>query len=104
MSFFKKTENFTCEHCGQDITGDGYTNHCSSCLWSKHVDNNPGDRENQCGGLMRPVDLYLKGQKWIVVHRCEKCGEKKTNKVSEKDDFEEVIRIEKEINEKKIKG
>ena len=26
------------------MKGNGYTNHCPKCLWSKHVDINPGDR------------------------------------------------------------
>ena len=58
--FQRKKENFVCEHCGQEVIGNGYTNHCPSCLHSKHVDINPGDRAETCGGLMEPVDLELK--------------------------------------------
>ncbi|MBR6751902.1 MAG: RNHCP domain-containing protein, partial [Alphaproteobacteria bacterium] len=42
--FVKRVENFTCAHCGAEVFGNGYTNHCPKCLWSRHVDNNPGDR------------------------------------------------------------
>ena len=44
MSFTRKVEDFTCEHCGREVHGNGYTNHCPHCLHSKHVDVNPGDR------------------------------------------------------------
>jgi Zn finger protein HypA/HybF involved in hydrogenase expression len=48
---FKRTiEDFTCEHCGEQVTGNGFTNHCPQCLWSKHVDIDPGDRLALCGG------------------------------------------------------
>lgn len=46
MKHFTKTvEDFICAHCGTHVRGNGYTNHCPECLWSKHVDNNPGDRD-----------------------------------------------------------
>jgi len=103
MAFIKKQENFVCDHCGLEVKGDGYTNHCPKCLWSKHVDIDPGDRLEPCGGLMRPIDLYFNSQKWIIVHRCENCGFVRNDKIREVDDFDEVVRLEKEINEKKIK-
>jgi hypothetical protein len=40
--FQKTVEDFVCEHCGHPVAGNGYTNHCSQCLWSKHVDDNSG--------------------------------------------------------------
>ena len=103
MAFIKTVEDFTCEHCGEKVTGGGYTNHCPKCLWSKHVDVEPGDRQAECGGLMRPVDLYYKGGKWIISHRCESCGFVRNDKIREEDDFNQVIKLEKEINEKKVK-
>ena len=56
-SFQRRIENFVCEHCGEKVIGDGYTNHCPKCLWSKHVDVNPGDRMAHCGGMMKPEAL-----------------------------------------------
>lgn len=103
MSFIKKTEDFICEHCGQKVQGTGYTNHCPKCLWSKHVDISPGDRQSDCGGGMKPVDIYYQSGDWLVIHWCEKCGEKSKNKITPDDDFDEVVRLEKEINEKKVK-
>jgi len=55
--FQKKKEDFICEKCGFVNVGDGYTNHCQKCLWSKHVDINPGDRAEKCQGLMEPINL-----------------------------------------------
>ena len=101
--FTKKKEDFKCENCGQEVKGDGYTNHCPHCLWSKHVDVNPGDRLEECGGLMRPIDVYKQKQEWILTHRCEICGAIKRNKVDENDNFDQVIKLVKEISEKKSK-
>ena len=103
MAFIKKIENFVCENCGIEVVGNGYTNHCPKCLWSKHVDVDPGDRQQPCGGLMRPVDLYFKKGEWIITHRCELCGFTRNDHLREEDDFNEAVRLEKEINDKKIK-
>ena len=53
--FTKTVEDFNCAHCGAVVHGNGYTNHCPHCLYSRHVDNNPGDRLATCGGMMRPI-------------------------------------------------
>lgn len=99
MKTFQRTkEDFICEHCGAEVKGDGYTNHCPHCLYSKHVDINPGDREEDCGGLMEPVDLELKDGKYIIVHRCQRCGFVRRNKVDEGDDFNAVI----DLSRKKV--
>lgn len=75
------------------MRGDGFTNHCPKCLYSKHVDVFPGDRAEQCGGLMKPVASGESGGEWFVVHRCQKCNKEKTNKVSKDDDFDELVKI-----------
>ena len=86
-TFERKKENFTCEKCGFEVVGNGYTNHCPKCLWSKHVDVNPGDRAATCGGMMEPVEVALKGGEYIILHRCIKCGFEKKNKASKEDMF-----------------
>ena len=93
--FQRKKEDFICEHCGQEVKGNGYTNHCPNCLYSKHVDINPGDRAEDCGGLMTPVELEQKDGKYIIVHKCQKCGFIRRNKVCEEDNFEEVLKLAK---------
>ena len=90
MSFFRRIEDFKCEHCGAAIAGDGYTNHCSKCFWSKHVDIEPGDRAETCGGTMKPISAERKGDGWTLVHECMVCGHTKRNKMSASDNFDIV--------------
>jgi len=98
--FIKKTENFTCRHCGLRVSGTGYTNHCPKCLYSKHVDVNPGDRAQACGGMMRPVDFEIKKDQYILVHECEKCGTRKKNRLSKNDSTETLITLSKTVAKK----
>ena len=55
--FSKLDDGFTCVHCGREVKPLGYSsrNHCPFCLWSRHVDINPGDRANPCGGDLEPI-------------------------------------------------
>jgi len=91
--FQRKIEDFTCENCGAKVKGNGYTNHCPNCLWSKHVDINPGDRASVCGGLMKPVDIELKKGQHILIQHCLKCGHERKNKITEEDNTEKIIEI-----------
>jgi len=91
--FKRTTENFSCEKCSFQIEGNGYTNHCPKCLWSKHVDIHPGDRAANCGGLMKPTKIEQKSGEYIIVHECQKCEHHKRNKVQKEDDFDQVIKI-----------
>lgn len=91
MSFKRTVEDFTCEHCGTEVQGDGYTNHCPKCLWSKHVDMHPGDRAAACGGLMKPIRLEGASPDYVLIHRCERCGLERSNKVGKNDDREAVL-------------
>jgi ribosomal protein L32 len=94
-NFQRKIEDFSCENCGHFIVGNGYTNHCSMCLWSKHVDINPGDRLSECKGMMKPVSVEQKDGDYIILHVCQKCGSKKPNKVSKNDDFDAILSVAK---------
>ncbi len=91
--FQRKTEDFVCENCGTEVTGNGYTNHCPKCLYSKHVDINPGDRLNECGGLMQPISIQAKSGEYTITHKCLVCGFEKNNKTSPEDNFEEILKI-----------
>ncbi len=76
--FSKNDSGFVCAHCGRQVEPLGYSsrNHCPFCLWSVHVDENPGDRLNECGGLMEPIRVEPDARRgYIIVHRCTKCGE-----------------------------
>lgn len=91
--FQRTIEDFTCEKCSEEVKGSGYTNHCPVCLWSKHVDINPGDREAQCGGLMEPISIETEKDEYVITHHCEKCGHTKRNKSVPGDNFAEILRI-----------
>ncbi len=93
--FTKKVENFICENCGKSVMGNGYTNHCPFCLYSKHVDINPGDRSCNCGGLMKPIEIQQKNGEFVILHKCTKCGFERKNKVQENDDINKIIEISK---------
>ena len=91
--FTKRVENFTCAHCGADVLGNGYTNHCPKCLWSRHVDNTPGDRQSTCGGMMRPIYVAPDKNGYTITHKCEKCGKVIKQHASPDDDIDTIIAI-----------
>lgn len=91
--FQRRIEDFACEHCGKVVLGDGYTNHCPHCLWSKHVDVNPGDRAEKCEGLMAPVRLEGGFDNCVIIHRCGKCGMERRNKVAASDSREALAAV-----------
>ena len=101
--FSRKTEDFVCQNCGTEVQGNGYTNHCPKCLYSKHVDINPGDRAADCGGLMEPIDLELKEGQYIIIQRCRECGFIRKNKVVDSDDFSAVLKLSRSKSER-LKG
>ena len=85
--FSKNDESFVCLHCGKEVPPLGYTsrNHCPHCLWSIHIDVNPGDRANECLGALRPIRTEPDPKKgFVVIHRCEKCGEIRRNRAAMK--------------------
>lgn len=84
----RKTENcgFICTHCGREVlplTNGSYRNHCPFCLYSRHVDLVPGDRQNPCDGLMQPIAINRSKKGLQVLHRCLKCETVKPNKIAE---------------------
>lgn len=91
--FQKRVENFTCEKCAAYVEGSGYTNHCPVCLWSKHVDINPGDRAQSCGGAMKPVALEGSSPRYVLLHRCERCGVERRNTLAGNDDMQAALCI-----------
>ena len=94
--FTRRTEDFTCAHCGAAVVGDGYTNHCPKCLWSLHVDINPGDRAADCDALMCPVGIDQRAGEWRVVHECVACGHRKANRLDPADDQDIVRKLASE--------
>ncbi len=95
-NFTEIDEEFICENCGAKVTKLGYScrNHCPHCLYSKHVDIKPGDREEKCHGLLEPIDVEINPKKgYVIVFRCIKCGAIRKNKVAEDDDMELIYKI-----------
>ncbi len=95
--FQRRVEDFVCEHCGREVQGDGYTNHCPQCLWSKHVDDAPGDRTALCGGMMEPIQTLKEGKRDMIVQRCILCGHTKRQTLSPKDDFGVYVSIAQKV-------
>ena len=73
-------EGFVCENCGKKVLPtihDHPRSHCPFCLYSKHVDINPGDRSCRCLGLMIPIGVKVGGKnEYTIIHECKKCGKR----------------------------
>ena len=75
--FSKNDDSFICAHCGKKVEPLGYSsrNHCPFCLSSLHVDINPGDRANPCGGILKPIRVEPDPRRgYVIIHRCQRCG------------------------------
>lgn len=91
--FARTREDFVCRQCGYEVRGTGYTNHCPRCLWSRHMDVHPGDRAQQCAGMMRPTAVETRSGNQVIVHHCERCGFTRRNKATAEDDFEAILEV-----------
>jgi len=89
------SDSFICINCGKKVflqaPGTHNRNHCPFCLYSLHVDIESGDRKSPCGGKMAPIGKYYKpdGEE-VLVHKCEKCGFVRYNRIAGDDSFELV--------------
>ncbi|MCL4404470.1 MAG: RNHCP domain-containing protein [Candidatus Marsarchaeota archaeon] len=93
-NFTRKIEDFVCVKCGAEVHGNGYTDHCTECLYSLHVDNMPGDRKCDCMGLMKPIGALEDRHGTFIIHyKCTKCGIEKDVKASPKDNRESLLKI-----------
>ena len=90
-------EEFICENCGKKVPPLEYSarDHCPFCLYSKHVDINPGDRENDCKGLMEPVGIEKYKDTYKIIYKCTKCRETHKNIAARDDDYNKIIEISK---------
>lgn len=88
-------ETFICENCNKPVEKLNYTarDHCPYCLYSKHVDMNPGDRANSCQGLLKPIDIEKFKDTYKIIYQCEKCKELHKNILANDDDMSIVIAI-----------
>ncbi len=91
-------EGFKCKQCKKMVephTGGSCRNHCPYCLYSLHVDLNvPGDRLNECEGLMVPISVENNKKKGTrILHMCRSCGFKGFNRIAPDDDWELICRL-----------
>ena len=93
--FVKRDETFICDNCGRKVEELNYTtrDHCPYCLYSKHVDVNPGDRSNTCLGLLKPIGVEKYKDTFKIIYKCDKCGEIHKNIIAKDDDMNKVIEI-----------
>lgn len=93
--FRELDESFTCENCHNKVEPLHYSSrdHCPYCLYSKHVDINPGDRQNTCQGLLKPIDIEKFKDTYKIIYQCQKCHELHKNIIAKDDNLEEIINI-----------
>jgi DNA-directed RNA polymerase subunit RPC12/RpoP len=91
--------SFPCGHCGVDVSldapGTTHRNHCPHCLWSRHLDRNtPGDRKSDCPGGMEPIAVTVRGEhRWVLIHRCTRCGRLRLNRTAGDDNILLLLRL-----------
>lgn len=96
-NFTMRDEDFICENCGNEVTKLGYTarDHCPHCLYSKHVDIMPGDRENNCKGLLEPIGIEKFKDTYKIIYKCTKCNQYHKNIMAKDDNLEKIIELSK---------
>lgn len=92
-------EDFICEECGMNVKELGYTarDHCPHCLYSKHVDINPGDRQNECKGLLEPIAIEKYNNTYKIIYRCKRCRQTHKNIMAKDDDMNLIIELSNNI-------
>jgi len=90
--FVENNEAFICIACGQEVPPhpSSSRDHCNHCLTGQHVDVNPGDRMNECRGVLEPIGLQMRSGKTQIVYRCQKCHAQVLN-VAAPDDNADLI-------------
>ena len=92
-------ESFVCAVCGKEVSPLNYSarDHCPYCLCSLHVDINPGDRANQCKGILKPIGIDKFKDTYKIVYKCDKCNELHRNVMANDDDFDKIIDVMKNV-------
>lgn len=93
--FNMKDEEFICENCNNKVSKLNYSarDHCNICLYSKHVDINPGDRLNECKGLLEPIAIEKFRDSYKIIYKCKKCKEIHKNKIASDDNMDLIIKL-----------
>ena len=88
-------KEFTCINCHKHVDKLDYSarDHCPYCLYSLHVDINPGDRANPCKGLLVPIGIEKFKNTYKIIYKCNKCNELHKNIMAKDDNYDEIIRL-----------
>lgn len=88
-------ESFICEKCNKEVKKLEYSarDHCPFCLYSKHVDINPGDRANECKGLLKPIEIEKFKTTYKIIYKCEKCNQSHKNIIATDDNFDLIVEL-----------
>lgn len=88
-------EEFICDNCGKNVEKLKYSarDHCPYCLYSKHVDINPGDRKNNCKGLLVPVGIEKFKNTYKIIYKCYSCNEYHKNIMATDDNMDLIIKL-----------
>lgn len=88
-------EKFKCMNCGMEVDTLNYTarDHCPRCLYSRHVDVMPGDRQNKCMGLMMPIGIEKYKNTYKIIYKCLSCGEVHKNIMAQDDDYDMIVKL-----------
>lgn len=93
--FINLDEEFICENCNKEVKKLEYSSrdHCPYCLYSKHVDINPGDRANKCKGLLIPYEIEKFKNTYKIIYKCSKCNIIHKNIIASDDNFQKIIEL-----------
>ncbi len=94
--FTHRNDGFICENCGiiNNPASKTCRNHCKECLYSLHVDCNPGDRLEQCHGFLKPINIEITRNDFDkIIFKCIKCDIIKRNKIADDDNREKIFQI-----------
>ena len=93
--FIEIDEPLICEKCGKSVEPLKYTcrDHCPYCLYSKHLDINPGDRLNDCKGMLKPIDVEKYKNTYKIIYKCQKCNILHKNIMANDDNFDKIIEL-----------
>ena len=88
-------EEFICLNCEYKVSKLNYTarDHCPNCLYSRHVDIMPGDRMNECCGLMKPIGIEKYKNTYKIIYKCLSCGEVHKNIMAQDDDYDMIVKL-----------
>lgn len=88
-------ESFVCDNCKKIVEKLNYSarDHCPHCLYSKHVDINPGDRANECKGLLKPIGIEKFKDSYKIIYRCIKCNQSHKNIMAKDDNIDKIIEL-----------